>query len=465
MSMHRTELDRLPPASSGEHFVEVLRLLDESRVKAVVLDDDPTGTQTVHGIDVLADWSVPALAEALAEPGPCFFVLTNTRSMPAMRASAVNREIAANLLEAASLAKREFVVVSRSDSTLRGHFAEELAALGEGLRRPIDGTIVVPAFFEGGRYTVGNIHYVAEGDQLVPAAETEYARDISFGYTRSDLKEWIEEKTGGGVHAADVATIDLAALRHPDAAEIVRSRLLGLPKGSYVVVNAAAYSDLEAFVHGLLLAEAGGKRYLFRTAASFVRVRSGLVPRPLLSPADFCTAGTAGGLIVAGSYTQRTTAQLESILTLPNAQGIEVSVDLLAETESRAREVRRAAKLALDAIRAGRHAVVYTSRSLVSALGSAGDLSAGGIVSDALVSIVKSIPDRPRFLIAKGGITSSDLATRALGMRRARVLGQAAPGVPVWELGVETRFPGMRFVVWPGNVGGPDSLRDLVRLA
>ncbi len=463
--MKLSDLDFLQPGATGGHFVQVLQLLGASRVKAVVLDDDPTGTQTVHGIDVLADWSVPSLAAALADPGPCFFVLTNSRSMPASRASAVNREIAANLLEASALAKREFVVVSRSDSTLRGHFAEELAALGEGLRRPVDGTVVIPAFFEGGRYTVGNVHYVAEGDQLFPAADTEFARDRTFGYTRSDLTEWIEEKTAGAVRARDVAAVDLATLRGPSAAEGVRSILLGLPRGAYVVVNAAAYSDLEAFVHGLLLAEAEGRRYLFRTAASFVRVRSGLVPRPLLAASEFCGTGASGGLVVAGSYTGRTTAQLESVLTLPAARGIEVGVDKLADPASRAREIGRVADAALAAIRAGLHAIVYTSRGLVSSLGCAGDLGAGEIVSDALVEIVRSLPERPRFLVAKGGITSSDVATRGLGMRRARVLGQAAPGVPVWELGIETRFPGMRLVVWPGNVGGPDALRDLIRRA
>lgn len=445
--------------------MDVLRLLSASNVKAVVLDDDPTGTQTVHGVDVLADWSVPSLAAALSEPGPCFFVLTNTRSMPAARASSVNLEIASNLIEASVLAKREFVVVSRSDSTLRGHFAEELAALSAGLRRPVDGIIVVPAFFEGGRYTIGNVHYVAEGDNLIPAASTEYARDTTFGYTHSELTEWIEEKTGGAVRASDVVTVALATLRQADAAASVRSLLLSLPRGAHVVVNAATYSDIEAFVHGLLLAEAEGKRYLFRTAASFVRVRAGQVPNELLGPADFSDAGPMGGLLVAGSYTRRSTAQLESVLTLALAQGIEVSVDMLADPQSQALEIDRAAAAALEAIRAGRHAIVYTSRAVVSALGNAGDLSAGKIVSDALVSIVRSIPVRPRFFIAKGGITSSDVATRGLGMRRARVLGQAAPGVPVWELGVETRFPGMRFVVWPGNVGGPDSIRDLVRLS
>ena len=70
---------------------------------------------------------------------------------------------------------------------------------------------------------------------------------------------------------------------------------------------------------------------------------------------------------------------------------------------------------------------------------------------------------RPRYLIAKGGITSSDLATKGLGVKRARVLGQILPGVPVWELGPETKFPGLPYVVFPGNVGGPEALQDAVQ--
>jgi uncharacterized protein YgbK (DUF1537 family) len=32
------------------------------------------------------------------------------------------------------------------------------------------------------------------------------------------------------------------------------------------------------------------------------------------------------------------------------------------------------------------------------------------------------------------------------------------PGIPVWQLGEESRFPGMNYVVFPGNVGGADAL-------
>ncbi len=460
--MPSSPLDSLPPASTGDDFARARALVGASRTKLVVLDDDPTGTQTMHGVDVLADFSVSALAAALADPRPCFFVLTNTRSLPAPEAAALVGTVASRLATAGAQAGADFVVASRSDSTLRGHFIEELDALERGLNRSIDAKVVIPAFFEGGRYTVDNVHYVAEGDRLVPAGETEFARDATFGYRHSRLPEWIEEKTAGRVKAADVAAIDLSTLRGAHGADAVREQLLQLPKGAFVVVNAAAYADLEVFVHGLLQAESAGRRFLFRTAASFVRVRAGILPQPLLGPADIRNAAQGGGLVIVGSFIRRTTQQLEALLRVAGTSGIEVVVDRLVEAGARAEEADRVSAEAMRAMRDGRHAVIFTSRSHETVLGTAGDLRAGRVVSAALVAIVQSISVRPAFLIAKGGITASDVATAGLGMRRALVLGQAAPGVPVWRLGPETRFPGISYVVWPGNVGGPAALSDFL---
>jgi uncharacterized protein YgbK (DUF1537 family) len=92
------------------------------------------------------------------------------------------------------------------------------------------------------------------------------------------------------------------------------------------------------------------------------------------------------------------------------------------------------------------------------------NLAIGEIVSRSLVEIVSALRKKPRWLVAKGGITSSDVATGALGVRRALVLGQALPGIPVWQLGPETRWPGLAFVVFPGNVGGSDALCQLVTM-
>ena len=458
----RAVLGSLPKAATDATFARIAGMLAARPSKLVVLDDDPTGCQTMHDIDVLAEWSHETLVKAFTDTRLCFYILTNSRSLGSPEAAALTREIARALRRASEATQVAFTVVSRSDSTLRGHFKEETDALRESLGPPIDATLVIPAFFEGGRFTLNDTHYVAEGDDLVPAADTEFARDKTFGYAHSTLPEWIEEKTKGTTPARDVVCVSLGTLRSAGGGPRVRDILLGVPRGSYVVVNATEYSDLEVFVEGLLMAEAAGRTFLSRTAAGFVRVRSGTAPRPPLDPDAIAGKGPEGGLIVVGSYVAKSTAQLQSLQALATVVPIEMRADALAQPDQRLAEVERVATLAAQAMARGRHAVVFTSREPHSALGTVGELKAGAIVSEALVEVVRRIPLRPRFLVAKGGITSCEIATKALGMRAARVVGQAVPGVPVWKMGDETRFPGLNYVVWPGNVGGTDDLRALV---
>ena len=83
-------------------------------------------------------------------------------------------------------------------------------------------------------------------------------------------------------------------------------------------------------------------------------------------------------------------------------------------------------------------------------------------MSRAICSLVRGLREQPAFLVAKGGITSNDVAVHALGVRRADVLGSVRPGVPVWRCGAESRAPGLAYVVFPGNVGAAD---DLARVA
>lgn len=461
-------LSTLPPERAADADFEAIQALVRAEEKTlVVLDDDPTGTQTVHGVTVLTEWSVATLAAELARRETCFFILTNTRALPHANAVAVNQEIARHLTAAAQRSGRDFSLVSRSDSTLRGHFPGETDTLAEALEHKFDGLVLMPAFPEGGRVTIHGIHYVTNRGELVPVGETEFARDSTFGFSHSDLKRWVEEKTGGRIRAADVVHVPLETLRESNAAVAVCALFTQIPRGRIIVVDAVTYGDIAAFVHGLLLAESTGRCYLARTAASYVRVRAAISPRARLSAVELGLAsgrGQPGGLIVVGSYVDRTTRQLQPALGLPNLDAVEVNVDRLFDPATCDAEIARIAGAAEAALSGGRHALVYTSRAATSVRGRAGELPIAASVSAALVAIVRQIPTRPRFIVAKGGITSSDLATRALGVRRARVLGQITAGVSVWALGNESRYPGMAYVVFPGNVGEVDALRDVIAM-
>ncbi|HXF61508.1 MAG TPA: four-carbon acid sugar kinase family protein [Caldilineaceae bacterium] len=449
------------PAPWPEDLLPAIRAqLAESRRKLVVLDDDPTGTQTVHQTPVLTTWTVDALAAELAAPGPVFYVLTNSRSLPLQDAQALNAEIGQNLAAAARAAQRDFGVVSRSDSTLRGHYPGEVEALTQALGMRVDATLLIPFFLEGGRYTLNNIHYVAEGDRLTPAAQTPFAQDAAFGYRASYLPAWVEEKTGGQVPADAVATISLSDLRQ-GGPDVVCAQLMALQDNTVCVVNAAALRDLEVLVAALLRAEAAGKRFLYRTAASFVQVRAGLAARPLLTAGELGLAGEGGALFVVGSYVPKTTGQVNALLAQPGLLHVEVDVPALLDQDRRAGEIARARVQAATALAAGQDVVLATSRTLVTGADAASSLAIGQQVSAALVEIVGGLGTAPRYLVAKGGITASDIATKALGIRRALVLGQILPGVPVWQTGPECRFPGLAYVVFPGNVGGADALVEV----
>jgi uncharacterized protein YgbK (DUF1537 family) len=464
----RSYLSSQPPESKIPGALEEIRRRVEAEGRRVaVLDDDPTGTQTVHGVPVLTTWSVEDLRWALEQPSPTFYVLTNSRSLPEAEAAAMNREIASNLSAAAGQTDTDFVVTSRGDSTLRGHFPSETDALAGGLGGGIDGVILCPCYLEAGRLTADDTHWVRQGERLVPAGETEFARDASFGYASSDLRHWVEEKTSGRVPASEVLSVGLRDIREGGPAR-VSEILRGVSGGLPVVANAASYADLEVFVLGLLDAEEEGRRFIYRTGPSFVRARGGISEKGPLSYEELYRRRPrrGHGLVLVGSHVALTTSQLEEALKLDGVRPVELSVPRLLEEAEREEELARVAG-EVNAGLAGSEVVVYTSREVVGGGPGRTGFEVGRAVSDALVEVMRRVDaEAPlAFVVAKGGITSSDVGTRGLGVRRAEVAGQMLPGiVSVWVLPEESAFPGLPYVIFAGNVGESDSLAKVIQI-
>jgi len=454
--------DSLPPAWPQPLLPEIRARVAASAERFVILDDDPTGGQTLHGLPVLAAWDPETLTREV-ERRAAFFVLTNSRALREPEAVAVARDVGRNLRDVQQRTGRGLAVGYRGDSTLRGHFPAETDALYAALAGREDARpacIFAPYFAEGGRFTINDTQYVQQGSRLVPAAETEFARDPSFGYTHSHLPSWLEGRTQGRIRARDVISISIENLRL-GGPEAVAAKLRTVPEGGIAIVNAAADRDLEVFIAGLLDAEAAGSRFLYRTAASFVRVRAGIEPRPLLTSDDLPSTGEAG-LIVVGSYVDRTTQQLDALLATDGTTGVQLSVSALLDDAGA--EVSRVATAVSKALTTGGDVVLYTSRELVHAAAGLDSLAIGDRITTALCDILARLESRPGFLVVKGGSTAHGIATRGLGMQRAIVLGQLLGGVPVWQLGPEGKYPDLPYVVFPGNVGGPDDLARAVRI-
>ncbi|XP_042503189.1 uncharacterized protein LOC122080300 [Macadamia integrifolia] len=460
-------LRSIPTEWPTDPIEDICRLDQNASKTLVVLDDDPTGTQTVHDIEVLTEWSVESLVEQFERKPKCFFILTNSRSLSSDKAVALIKDICGNLETAAkSVENIGYTVVLRGDSTLRGHFPEEADAAVSVLGR-MDAWIICPFFLQGGRFTIDDVHYVADADRLVPAGDTEFAKDAAFGYRSSNLREWVEEKTKGRVPASSVASISIHLLRKGGPSAVCE-HLCRLNKGSVCIVNAVSERDMAVFAAGMIQAELKGKRFLCRTAASFVSARIGIRPRAPILPKDMgISKARDGGLIVVGSYVPKTTKQVDDLKSQFGhvLRCIEVSVDKLAirSLEEREQEIDRAAEMADVLLRGRKDTLVMTSRELITGKSASESLEINFKVSSALVEIVRRITTRPRYILAKGGITSSDLATIALEAKRALVVGQALAGVPLWQLGPESRHPGVPYIVFPGNVGDRTALAEVVK--
>jgi uncharacterized protein YgbK (DUF1537 family) len=446
------------------------REVQANRRKIVVLDDDPTGVQTVHDIHVYTDWGMESLRQGFAEENKLFFVLTNSRGFTVEQTTRVHTEIARNVDAVAKEFGMDYLIISRGDSTLRGHYPLETDLLRtvaeQASGRKTDGEILCPYFKEGGRFTIGDVHYVRYGDELVPCGQTEFARDETFGYHASDLKEYIEEKTKGAFPAEQVVSIRLESLRAMDY-DGITAQLMAVTGANKVVVNAIDDVDVQVFAVALYRAMAAGKVFSIRCAAALVKAIGGISSRPLLTRAEMVTRSSEnGGIIVVGSHTQKTTAQLEALKKLPGIEFIELDSDKVLVPGALEAERDQVVARAAQRIAQGKTVCISTRRKLLVVEGDTPEaaLVRSVQISDALQSCVGLLPVAPAFVVAKGGITSSDVGTKALQVRCALVLGQIAPGVPVWRTGEESRFPGVPYVIFPGNVGEVQTLHDAVQV-
>ena len=444
--------------------------IEKNNKKIVVLDDDPTGVQTVHDISVYTNWEKEMICQGFEEKNNLFYILTNSRGFTAEQTTAAHNEISAVVDEVARETGREYIFISRSDSTLRGHYPLETEILKANYEKntgkTIDGEILCPFFKEGGRFTIDDVHYVKYGDKLIPANETEFAKDKTFGYTAATMPEYIEEKTKGTYKAENVTCISLEDIHNMDI-EKIENLLMNVQGFNKIIVNAVDYADIKVFCVALYRAMEKGKVFMFRTAAAIVKVMGGVSDQPLLTRQQMVTKETDnGGIIVVGSHTDKTTRQVEELKKLTDIEFIELNATLVRDEKAFETEVNRCLEREEECIKAGKTVCCYTTRVLITA--DTGDkedeLRLSVKISDAVQSLVGRLKVTPAFVIAKGGITSSDVGTKALAVKKANVLGQIRPGIPVWQTGEESRFPMTPYVIFPGNVGEITTLREAVEV-
>lgn len=420
--------------------------------RLVVLDDDPTGVQTLAGIRVLLAWTDPGkIARALAGRRSVHLV-TNARALEPAEA----RRIVADAARAALRGVANAHLLLRGDSTLRGHLLEEYLGLCEAAGRGRPPLLLVPALPSAGRITRAGRHLIDRAGRVEPLHETEYARDGVFAYSSSRLLEWAEERSGGLFPAAEGRELHLDELRTrgADAVATALRELAQTGRPAVLAPDAETEDDLATIAAGYAAAIGQGADAVVRCAPAFAGILAGTAASALVR----MPPATGPTLVVCGSYVPMSTRQLAALDAAYPGLLIDVDVAALAG-EGAAQEEKRAARAASLTIDRAGLAILATSRERPD--GTTG-LDAGRRIAEGLARAAGRVEPPPAVVIAKGGITSAVTLQVGFETSEADVRGPVLPGVSHWE----ARRDGvvLDYLVVPGNVGDERLLVDLAGL-
>ena len=418
--------------------------------RLVVLDDDPTGVQTLAGIQVLLAWDDPGrIGRGLAGKRSVHLV-TNTRALDPEEARATVAEAA----RAALLGVTGAHLVLRGDSTLRAHLLEEYLGLCEAVGHARPPLLLVPALPSAGRVTRAGVHLLERGGGTEPLHRTEFARDGVFAYSSARLIEWAEERSHGLFRATDGRELHLDELRArgPTAVAAALCELSQADRPAVFAPDAETEADLMAIAEGYAAALRDGADIVVRCAPAFAGILGGTAA-PSLVPAP-STAEPL--LVVCGSYVPMSTRQLAALDAARPGVLVEVDVRALAGDHAE-REQKRAGEAASSTICQAGLAVLATTRDRPAEVTG---LAAGRRIAEGLALAAGRVEPAPAVVIAKGGITSAVTLLEGFGRNEAAVQGPVLPGVSHWRATRDGEA--LDYLVVPGNVGDETLLADLV---
>ena len=438
-------------------------------MKIIIIDDDPTGSQTVNDCNLILRWDYETLLKGLKDSSNLLFILANTRSLSKEDVKIRLKEICSVLREIinnSSFAEEDFVLISRGDSTLRGHNFVEPDIINE-LLGPFDATFYIPAFIEGNRTTVNGNHFVDN----IPINETIFSKDKIFGFNTSNIKELICEQSNYQLDFNNIENIfikDFEALETNQPSKLFM-QIEKLKNNKKVIVDIMDYSQLDKF-SSIIRSLLKKKKFLFRSAASFISSLSN-VKRTQKDHIYFSQLRRKNnsdkamkGLIVVGSYVELTTRQLNKVLEISLCKPIEINVFKLYEFFKIGDNLNLNSlkKLILNSIRQNLSResipVLYTSRKIISPIDKNDLIQFQLFLSVFIAEIVSAIKNEIGYLISKGGITTNTIISKGLEADSVYLEGQILPGISLVTFDLLEQKGKLPIVTFPGNIGNNMSL-------
>ena len=412
-------------------------------MKTVVLDDDPTGTQFATGVRVLLQWSAQIIADSLTE-SDAVYIQTNSRSISEEKAIELCKQIKLETESASKILLQPINFILRGDSTLRGHvFAETDVFTSKNSK-----LLFVPAYPDIGRTTRDCIHYVKINRVDLPVHETEFASDPVFPFSTSLLTDYVSEKSD-----RQSMSIPLSIVR--SGTKNLAESFLAVPDGVVILPDVVTNEDVRSIADAANLLRKDGISLVVRCAAPLAAMMVGVDSKKLLAGPIITQPFSV--LLAAGSHTDGASSQLSEV----SEKYLPPVVVSTSEALANPKECGDKASLAvLSQLANSRIGFISTERKR---LPEHNTLKHGERVMEALINAVKQVVPSVDVVIAKGGITSADVARKGIGAKSGWVLGQILPGISLWKI-EDQKGRSLYYVVVPGNVGDSGTLVSVLNI-
>ena len=436
-------------------------------MKIIVIDDDPTGSQSVHDCLLLLNWNYETLLKGLLSNSSLLFVLANTRSLSEKEVEKRLEEICNTLYKVyvENNIQDNLLFVSRGDSTLRGHNFLEPDLINQYLG-PFDATFHIPAFLEGNRITINGKHFV----NGVPAHKTNFAKDNIFGYETNDLKKLLYKKSKSKIELKNIKNLN--CIEKYSSYEL-KNFMENLKNNTHVIVDIDKFSQLEKFSE-LIRELIKNKKFLFRTAASFLKTISNTKN---IKKSNFYYSQLRlknklnqflPGLIIIGSYTDISTKQLNNLLELNFFKAFEIDVEEFYKihlSKNRETLIFKLKKIILERIRITIKnnfiPIIFTSRKEKIIENNYLQMDFYNSLSSFIAEIVADMKYEIGYLISKGGITSNTILNSSFNIDYVYLEGQICSGISLVKAKLTNNKNDLPVITFPGNLGNDHSLTQV----
>lgn len=339
------------------------------------------------------------------------------------------------------------------DSTLRGHIAPETLVMLDILG--YDASIIIPAFPQEGRITVGGYH-LAKG---VPIGKTEMAIDPLSPINESHIPTLLKSQLGEEKSCL-VGIIELRTVLNGAGPILMKLNELIKEGKKLIVADAASITDIEQIALAINKCD---KKILPAGTAAGAQVLSRYWLAGIEKNSPDVHIGNIPKLIVSGTATQISTNQIKKLEQSDDYNDVNfIALNIKNILEGVAEDI---VERVVSNLKSGVTVCVHTSDLIASFDGFSEDSynaeltkdKFAGMITDYLAELTRKVMEQIEFVLITLGGETSYKCCKAINSNELRLVDEVAPAISLCN-----DLNGKWIITKSGNLGNSNTLIEIL---